>query len=149
MKKFRFRLEALLKVRSEIEKQKQRELAEVHRRIILQQEKLAGLDQEQLSAQNSQRENLSGKITVSQMLLYTRYFMKLKRQKISDKELLRVLDFDFEKKRQSLLAASIERKKYEKLKEMQKTQYLAEFNKQSAKEADEFGRISHLNKSRH
>jgi len=148
VKKFQYRLQPLLKVKSEIEKRRQKELAEVHRRIILQQDRLDGLEQEKLSAQNRQRENLSGKITVAEMLVYARYFMKLKRQKISDHEMLRVLEIDFEKKRQILLAASIERKKYEKLKEIQESKHVAELNKREAKQSDEFGRISHHNKSR-
>jgi flagellar FliJ protein len=149
MKKFKFRLEPLLKVKSEIEKRRQKELAEVHRRIISQKNKIEALELENLATQDSQRKNLGGTITLSEMLVYTRYFMKLKRQKISDKEMLRILDIDFEKKRQVLLAASIERKKYERLKEIHNLKHLAELSKREAKEADEFGRISHLNKSSH
>ncbi len=149
MKKFKFRLEPLLKVKSEIEKRKQKELADVHRRIITQKNKIEALELENLATQNSQRNNLSGRITLGEMLVFTRYFMKLKRQKISDKEMLRILDIDFEKKRQALLAASIERKKYERLKEIHNLKHLAELSKKDAKEADEFGRISHQNKSSH
>lgn len=149
MKKFKFRLEPLLKVKSEIEKRRQKELAEVHRRIISQKNKIEALELENLATQDSQRNNLGGTITLSEMLVYTRYFMKLKRQKVSDKEMLRILDIDFEKKRQVLLAASIERKKYERLKEIHNLKHLAELSKREAKEADEFGRISHLNKSSH
>ena len=83
------------------------------------------------------------------MLVYARYHMKLKRQKISDKEMLRILDMDFEKKRQAVLAASVERKRYERLKEIQHFKYLAEFNKRESKQSDEFSRVSHLNKTRH
>ena len=149
MKKFKFRLEPLLKVKSEIEKRRQRELAEVHRRILSQQKKIETLEQEKLAAQDSQRLHLAGRITLSDLLVYARFFMKLKRQKISDKEMLRILDMDFEKKRQTLLAASTERKKYERLKEIQNSKHLAELSKKEAKQADEFGRISHLNKSSH
>ncbi len=147
MKKFQFRLEPLLKVRSEIEKRKQRELAEVHRLVLLQQQKIEATEQEKLATQNSQRTGLGSKITLSEMLVYTRYYMKLKRQKISEKEMLRILDIDVEKKRQALLAASIERKKYEKLREIQNQKYLIEFHSKEAKQFDEFGRISHFSKA--
>ena len=137
----------MLKVKSEIEKRKQRELAEVHRRILSQKNKIEALELENLATQNEQRNDLNGRITLGEMLVFNRYYMKLKRQKISDKEMLRILDIDFEKKRQSLLAASIERKKYERLKEIHNQKHLAEISKRDAKEADEFARISHQNKS--
>ena len=50
------------------------------------------------------------------MLVYARYMMKLKRQRITDREVLRIMNMDFEKKRKLLLAATTERKKFEKIK---------------------------------
>jgi len=148
MKKFQYRLEPLLKVKSEIEKQKQKELADVQRRVVAQREKIEINLKNNLSTQDSQRQKLSGKVSVAEMLIYTRHLMKLKRQKLADKEMLRILDGEFEKKRQSLLAATVERKKFDRLKEIQKLKHLAEFTRQEALQSDEHGRISHLNKIR-
>jgi len=75
--------------------------------------------------------------------------MKLKRAKISDSEMLRILDIEFEKRRKALLKASVERKRFDRLKEIQRSKHLEELNKKTARQADESGRINHQNKSRH
>jgi flagellar FliJ protein len=146
MKKFKYRLQPLLKVKSEVEKKRQKELAEVHRKVMEQEKKLTVLQAESVEAQELQRRKLSDKITVAELLVYTRYMMKLKRQKISDIELLRVMNLEFEKKRKLLLAATVERKKFEKIKENLYLKYLSENSKREAKQTDESARISHRNK---
>lgn len=148
MKKFKYRLEPLLKVKSEIEKQKQKELADTHRKVVAQKQKLSALEGDKSDMVKSQREKLSDKFSIAEMLIYARYMMRLKRQKITDSEILKVMNMEFEKKRKLLLEATTERKKFEKIKENLHLKYLTELAKRESKDADESARISHQNKSR-
>jgi flagellar protein FliJ len=125
MKKFKYRLEPLLRVKAHIEKERQKEHAVAVHRVQTQQEYLAFLDATRESAIERQRQGQSEPVTVSamQLLSYSRYYLKLKRDRIAGTELLRGLETEAEKKRQRLVEASRERKMHDKLKERQNAKF--------------------------
>ena len=86
-------------------------------------------------------ERQTGKIdkpfVVADMLIYSRYINKLKRDSVVGTEMLKVLRQDEETKRKDLLKAAQERKKYEKLKEIQQEKYYDIIKEEEKKESDE------------
>ena len=71
------------------------------------------------------------------MLVYGRYFVKLKKENITNNEMLRALNVELEKKRKSLVESTTEKKKYEKLKENLLIRYKSDFTKAETKDNDE------------
>ena len=137
MKKFKYRFEPLLKVKSEIEKQKQKEFAQVKQKVNSQTQKIQQVDKNFDNSLNKQRQVQKNKISVAEMLVYGRYFVKLKRENITNNEILKALDEDLEKKRKSLVESTTEKKKYEKLKENLLIRYKSDFTKAETKDNDE------------
>ena len=137
MKKFKYRLETLLKVKSQIEKEKQRDHAEALRKELEQKERLNEIDRKRRANMGRQRKAQEGSISIVDMLFYTRYFLKLKKETVAGSELLRGLQRTSEEKRQALVEASKERKIYEKLKEKQQKKYDDKIEMAEKKELDE------------
>lgn len=125
MKKFKYRLETLLKVKEHIERQKQKDLAAASQKVFEQKKFLDDINDKNSTALEKKRKSRKGRISVSEMLIFSRYFLKLKRDSIAGLELLRVLSRAKEEKRRALLEASKVKKIYEKLKERE----LEKFNK--------------------
>ncbi len=137
MKKFNYRFEPLLKVKSEIEKQKQKEFSLAKQKVMKQSENNQNLNDNFKQSQKAQRQKQSGSMSVAEMLVYARYFVKLKRDSIVGHEMLRALNTELDKKRDDLLESSIEKKKYEKLKEILYERYVTDVIKSETKENDE------------
>ncbi len=137
MKNFRYRLEALLKVREHIERERQKQLAISTQKVLDQSKELTQIDQHRLATMDDQRARSLRPFSVAEMLVVSRYLQKLKRETLVGQEMLKVLRKDEEAKRKQLLEAARERKKYEKLKERQRDRFMKEFEKAAAKESDE------------
>jgi flagellar FliJ protein len=139
VKKFKFRLEPLKKIKEHVEKQRQKEHAVALQRVHTQQIRLEELEQSRLGVMTLQRDKQGQAGTVSplELLTYSRYYLKLKRERIAGLEILRGLEIESESRRQKLVEASRQRKIYEKLKERQ----VEKFNKSTelilGKENDE------------
>jgi len=139
MKKFKYRLQALLKMKEHIEKERQKLLATSAKKVQNQQEHLKSVEDDRNDTVEHQRENVSERFTVAEMLVVSRYLHKLKRESILGEELLRALKQEEEAKRQELLKATRERKKYEKLREVQQDKHNSTMETVLAKENDETG----------
>jgi len=139
MKKFKYRLETLLKVKEDIEKQKQRDLAATTQKVMQQKNELRKITDQNSLALDEKRNKSKDKILVSEMLIYSRYFMKLKRENVAGLELLRALNKTQEEKRLALLEASKAKKIYEELKERDLEKFNMEIKKILQKESDEIG----------
>lgn len=139
MKKFRFRLQALLKVREHVEKQKQKELAVATQAVLGQRSELDGILKRNLTTMDDKREKQGGTLSVAEMLIYSRYLLKLRKDDVTGRELLVALSSEQGKRRQKLLEASRDRKVYDKLREKD----LKRFNENAValarKETDEIG----------
>lgn len=137
MKKFKYRLETLLKVKAQLEKEKQREHAHALQKVFDQKDRLLSIDRTRQDNMDRQRECLVGSLSLAEMLIYSRFFMKLKRDTVTGREILKGLEKDEDKKRRALVQAAKQRKIYEKLKEKQRDKYNAEIELQEKKELDE------------
>lgn len=148
MKKFKFRLQALLKLREQIEGERQKDHAAVLRQIQDQRERNLQIDQNREELMSDQRKKQTGRISVVELLVTSRYALKLKRDTITGTEIVKVLKRDEASKRDELLKATRERKKYEKLKEGQKEKFLSLLNAREEKEQGENALNSFRIKSR-
>jgi len=137
MKKFKYRLEPLLKVKKHIENEKKKQLALAARKVVNQKENLENIKMSKNHIISRQRNKSKQSFKVAEMLVISRYIHKLKRDDMMNREILRVLEQDEHKKRQILFKASIERKKYEKLKEKQGEKHRKQFEDKLTKEIDE------------
>lgn len=137
MKKFRYRLQALLKAKEYIEKQKQKEHAAALQEVYDQELTLKQMAKGKKDILSRQRRGMTGSLSVAEMLIYTRHILKLKRDMLAGEELLNVLKKDEEERRRFLLEASKERKIYEKLKERRHEQFTKAVQLQATKENDE------------
>jgi len=137
MKKFRYRLQALLKMKEHIEKERQKELATSVMRVHNQQQRLGEIEDDRSRTFDRQRTTTQSRFSVAEMLVVSRYLHRLKRESIMGAELLKVLRKDEDKKREHLLEATTERRKYERLKERQKEKHFREAEAKLAKENDE------------
>jgi flagellar FliJ protein len=137
VKKFKYRLQPLLNVKSHIERERQKDHALAVERIMRQEEQLSQVDAQRESTLIEQRAGLLGSISITKMLVYSRYLLKLKKNTLAGIETLRGLKKNAEEKRSVLVEASKERKIYEKLKERQQDRYNTESARQEQKETDE------------
>jgi flagellar FliJ protein len=137
MKKFKYRLQALLKAREHIEKERQKQHAAALHQVYNQQQTLSRIAQDKQDTLSGQRRVMTGSVSVAELLVYTRHILKLKREILAGRELLNVLQKDEGEKRRFLLEASKERKIYEKLKERQQEQFNYAVEQHATKENDE------------
>ena len=149
MKKFKYRLEALLKLKEHIEKEKQKDLATVRQRVLRQKQEIQQIERNHKQVLNGKRTKQSDKLSVAELLVYSRYLLKLKGDALNNRELLRGLQKTESEKRDLLLQAVKERKTYEKLKERQQEQFNKEVTTLEKKESDEIGLNSHRQKKKH
>jgi flagellar FliJ protein len=136
-KKFKFRLDPLLKLRENREKERQREHAEAAEKVLSQKQQLDQVDRTKLQTLDHQRHRLSGNISVAEALIYSRYLMKLRKDRVTGSELLRGLEREAERRRARLVEAARERKTFELLKEKQKVRHLTALEKADQKDLDE------------
>lgn len=139
MKKFRFRLEPLLKLKAYKEKEEQKVHAAALQKVYNQEDSLVNINTDRTNNQISLRNFLSGCLDLSRLSGYSRYFMKLKKDEYVGGEMLKVLQKDTEEKRHKLLEATKHRKIYEKLKEKHLEKYSSELELAIQKEQDEIG----------
>lgn len=137
MKKFKYRLETLLKVKEHIEKEKQKEHAVAVNKVNQQEKQLQNIDNAKTTTFEKQRSRMKSSIVVAEMLVCSRYLNKLKRENMAGKELLKALKKKSEEKREKLIEASRDKKIYEKLKEKQRDKYNEMIKMLETKDNDE------------
>lgn len=144
MKKFRYRLEPLLKIKSHVERQRQKEHAAALNQVYRQQEVLEEIESRRQDTFRKQAEKLSGRVSTVRLQMATRYLSKLRRDTITGTELLRGLEEEAERRRVKLIDATKEKKIFEKLKERKHEKYQGEINLGERKELDEIAGNSHI-----
>lgn len=137
MKKFKFRLEPLLKLKEYREKEEQKVHATALQKVFSQEDNLVNINFTRVNNQKSLRNFLYGDLDLSRLSGYSRYFTKLKKDEFIGREMLKVLKKDSEEKRLKLLEATKHRKIYEKLKEKHLDKYTFELEQAIQKEQDE------------
>lgn len=148
MKRFKYRLQSLLNVRSHIEKEKQKEHAGALQQVHNQKEQLTDVDHRRTNTLSAQRGLQKDRITLAELLVCIRYLAKLKKDTLVGKELLRGLEKNAEEKRKDLVEASKQRKIYEKLKEKQLERFHKEVKAMETKDADEVANTSFVRSAR-
>jgi flagellar FliJ protein len=146
MKKFRYRLQPLLDIRAHAEKERQKAHALSLQQVQDQTQQLVGIAAGREETLDHQREIQSRSLSLAELLVCSRYLLKLKKDTLAGQELLRALQREAEKKRTELVEASKERKVFEKLKEKQQERYYKAAEAEERKEADEIANTSYLRK---
>ena len=146
MKKFKYRLQALLKVKEHIEKERQKDHAVALQKVYHQTDELDRIDNSRMESQSAQRSQMTQNISVAEMLVYSRYLARLKREQLAGNELLHLLEGEAEEKRTELVIASKDRRVLEKLKEKQSAKHHAEIDQALTKENDEIALVCHRRK---
>ena len=98
MKKFRFRLEPLLKLKAYREKEEQKVHAAAFQKVSSQEGMLANINTDRLNNQSNLRAFLTGCLDLSRLSGYARYFVKLRKDEYIGREMLKVLQKDAEEK---------------------------------------------------
>ena len=146
MKKFKYRLQALLRVKEHIEKERQKDHAVSLQKVHQQADELDRIDGSRRQNLSAQRKQMGQHVSVAEMLVYSRYLARLKREQLAGTELLGVLSGEAEVNRIALVAASRDRRVLEKLKEKQSARHHAEINQALTKENDEIALVCHRRK---
>ncbi|MFQ6043876.1 MAG: flagellar export protein FliJ, partial [Candidatus Poribacteria bacterium] len=129
MKKYRFKLEPLLKYRTSIEDVKSLALADAIRRYESQQRYLNQLKSERRNCQKDFAVEQSHGISAIQMTFYTNYIEGLDAKIRDEKANHKTLHEQVEKKRQDFLEARKQRKVVEELKSSYFERYLKEMTR--------------------
>ncbi len=137
MKKFRFRLQTLLKIREQTEKDKQKAHAAVLHQVNNQEANLGTIRAEANRTTAQQQSRMIGRIQPNQVLGWTRYNHKLRRDTLVGKELLVALEKSAEQKRLELVEASKHRKIFENLRDRQRGNFDKDLEARTTKENDE------------
>jgi flagellar protein FliJ len=141
MKKFNFRLEKLLQLKAHIEKEKQKILSQATQKVVDQEGALSEIGSSRKNVQQEQRSFLLGSINTNMMSIFSRYYLKLKKNELVGREMLGALRKDQEAKRQELVKATRTKKIYEKLKERKQAEFNSEYQRQLQKEQDEIASL--------
>ncbi len=137
MKKFKYRLEPLLKLKAYREKEEQKVHAAALQKVYSQENSLVNINSDCTNNQKSLRKIQLGNLDLSLLSGYSRYFVKLKKDEFIGREMLKVFKKDTEEKRLKLLEATKQRKIYDKLKEKHHEKYTHELEQVIQKEQDE------------
>lgn len=141
MKKFNFRLEKILQLKAHFEKEKQKLLSQAIQKVVNQERVLSEIDLSRQDTQGEQRSQLLGNINTHLMSMFSRYFIKLKKNELAGREMLGALRKEQENKRQELVKATRAKKIYEKLKERKHEEFQAEYRLLLQKEQDEIASL--------
>ncbi len=139
MKKFRFRLQVLLKAKEHIEREKQKEHATALKRVYDQRRRLGEVSRHKQDTIDRQRHRLSDRLSVMGMRIHARYVNRIKRDLLAGDELLRAFQKTAGDKHQALLKASKERKVFEKLRDRRRRHFDEMVRTLTTKENDEIG----------
>jgi flagellar FliJ protein len=137
MKKFKYRLQPLLKAKQHLERERQKKLAQALNGVAKQQDSLDQLGAENQSVLDRQRGRMAGQLKVSGLLAFSRYLLKIKKDSLATQELLKVFEREAASRQTQLLQATRERKRYERLKEKLQAKYTAEVHRVETRESDE------------
>ncbi len=146
IKKFRFRLEKVLQLKSHLEAEKQKELALSTQKVLHQVHAINEIDRVRGECCDKERRHLTGNVDPIHLLTFSRYFLQLKKNELKGRMVLKGLKGEEEKRRLDLVAATRQRKIYEKLKERRHQAYQKESALIEQKEQDEMAAQSFMKK---
>lgn len=149
MKKFQFRLQKLLEIKEHKEKLVENELAKAERKkykLIEKKDHL--LDEYQDSKVKMKKEEQKKILTVDRMLMYQRFFRRLKAGVASQNKLIHLADEEIKLVNDRLIEARKERRGLERLKEKKLKSYNYELEKEEQNFFDEVGNTGYIKERR-
>lgn len=150
MRKFQFRLQKLLEIRSYKEKLIKNELAKAERKKYILVEKKENLLNELKGSRNKMREEEKEKIlTVDRMRLYQQYFKRLKATATQKDKLISLADDEIKLINDRLIEARKKKRVLERLKENKFKDYMYEFQKEEQSFFDEVGNTGFIKNKSH
>lgn len=143
MKKFRYSMESILKIKLKLEDQAKLAYAAARNRLTIEEERLSKMEQKKSSYEQEQREQCNSKLNVKRMKQLSEAIEIMKDNIKQQMAIIRTAAQRLEISRIRLNDAMIERKTQEKLKEKAWLQYLMEVNAEEQKEIDERNSFNH------
>jgi flagellar FliJ protein len=137
MKKFKFRLEALLSYRKHLERNAQQEVVTVQGEIISLKDIIEDINKEYDEAEKKVAERAEGGINGELLRQYTNYFKGLEFQRTVLGRRVGELEKMLKQKQKKLKEKSVEKKVLENLRTRKNEEYYQEMFKNEMKEADE------------
>jgi flagellar FliJ protein len=148
MKKFKYRLETMLKLKEHAERERQKDHARAMGDVHRQKEKLAEIGSARERAVDYQRQQVQKHLSIVTMLSCSRYLLRLKGETMLGREALTGLERTAEKKRQRLVEAARQRRIYERLREKQKERYYEEIEHTETVQLNEIALNNHAHRAR-
>jgi flagellar export protein FliJ len=118
------------------EEEMYRELADATLLVQKQQLELKEIKLRRTASLHEQEKKTSGRISLEEVQVYSRYLWHLRKKTMSGEGILTVLTRDQSIKRQKLLEAARERQKLEKLQRKRETDFVNENNRAQTRETD-------------
>jgi flagellar FliJ protein len=140
VKKFRFRLQKLLQVKTYNKMQKQKELSQAERLRRMEETHLAMLHQHLRDELHELKTRKSEQVDVSRLTRSVYYQQRLLTNMATQERVISDARRKEDAKREKLIEATKEEKTFEKLKERQELRYLIELDHLMQKENDEISK---------
>ncbi|NLY49086.1 MAG: flagellar export protein FliJ [Clostridiales bacterium] len=137
MKKFRYSMENVLKLKIQLEEQAKLAYARARSRLTAEEEKLTSLEDKKASYEQEMRQAGNEKLDIIKLRQLSQAIDIMKEKVEQQKIAVKTAAQNLEIAKVRLNNAMIERKTQEKLKEKAWLEYLAEFNAEEQKEIDE------------
>jgi len=137
MKKFRYRMESILKIKLKLEDQAKLAYASALANFNREEEKLNNLKHKKLSYENEQRLLYTGRFNIKKMKQLSEAINIMNRKIENQTAVVKAAEKRLEAARVRLNEAMIERKTQEKLKEKAWQEYMMEYDLEERKEIDE------------
>ena len=138
MRRFKFTLATLLKIKEALEKQRKQELAEAERLLRIAREELEALYTEFETRRAVYNKKLKTGADVNDLQAFSRYFVYLSERTELQKVKVQQAEAERLKRQEALVEAMTEGKALNKLKEAQYEEYLQELKLEQEKEIGDF-----------
>jgi flagellar protein FliJ len=148
MKKFRYRLQKILSLKTTLKKQAQKDFAAAESELSRQTNILESIKSELAIRLKNEKQARCEKLDLKQISLTQQYFGQLSFLIKHQIHVVTKSKKTVEDRRRDLLAASKEKRKYERLKEIRKEDYNRELEMALQKETDEFAKNVHRQKAK-
>lgn len=137
MRRFRYSMESILKIKLKLEDQARLVYADARNRLTMEEEKLASLDKKKSSYEEERRQQNNCKLNINKLKQLSEAIDIMKQKIKQQKVVIRTAEQRLEIARIRLNDAMTERKTHEKLKEKAWQEYLMEVTAEEQKEIDE------------
>ncbi len=138
MARFVFKLQGVLRQRELIERQRQREMAELQGQMTLLEQALRDLNGSvQTSTDDLRANHLTGKLDMNFLAAHRRYLVAMQRQGMELAQRMALLQRQMNESREQLAEAAKQRKVMEKLREKQLERWKVEESRRELAEMDE------------